>query len=79
MVNKLKLTKKIAGFVATYGSSVIVGTIIKNQVHPNKLYQKAAVAVGGFAIGALVTDAANRKMDEIFDDFVQTVHKFVNE
>lgn len=61
-------TKKIVGFVAQYGSGIVIGSTIKALVPTPRIDQKIAVAVASFMIGGVVAKAAKTYSDGIVDD-----------
>lgn len=68
-MNKLDLAKSAVSIVVGAGTSKIVGSIIKNNVSPEKLTDKVTIAAATFVVGAMVADATsmytNAKIDEL--------------
>jgi hypothetical protein len=68
-------TKKIAGFVAQYGSGVIVTSPIKAVVRTHRIDLKVGVIVAGICIGGVVGDAAAKSAGETVDDIYDFIAK----
>lgn len=65
------VVKTISRYTLMFGSSRIVGSVVKNNVPVNNLFQKITVGTTTFVIGGMLTDltaeSADRKIDILFD------------
>jgi hypothetical protein len=68
---KIEIAKKLVSTVVSYGSGIIVYSIIRNNL-PDDLppHKQAAVAVASFAVGGMVADAASTYTDKLIDETV---------
>lgn len=79
-MDKLDVTKKVVAWVATYGTGIIVKQIIANNLPLDlPVHKKIGTAVGGFVIGAMVSDAVEAKTDAMIDFIVEHYEKFKDE
>lgn len=66
-------TKAVAKFVVGFSTSFAVTALVKQNTHSDKTHQKVELALGGFALGWMVGDAAeawtDRKIDELWEMF----------
>lgn len=66
-MTKLDLAKMVTKFVVGSGTSIIVGSIIKNNVRPENAYQTVAVCAGSIALGSMVADLTSRYTEAKID------------
>lgn len=69
------LTKKIVGYVAQYGTGVIVYGIIRNNIDPQRIDQKISAEVAAFALAGAAGLAATKYMNRFIDDICDTVNE----
>lgn len=70
-MNKLDITKKVAGFVVGSGVAKIVNDIIANNITIEHAYQKVTVIAGAAVIGMMAKDATKAYTDTTIDECVQ--------
>lgn len=67
---KIKTTKFIARNIVATSVSFCVGAIIQQNVAVEKPADKAKLAIGSFAIGAMVADKSKEYVDNTVDELV---------
>lgn len=72
-MKKIEITKKVVRYIASYGSGIIVTSIINNNVRPQRIDQQVGVVVAGFAVGSAVGEVAGNQTDKIIDDLVEII------
>lgn len=73
-VNKIDIFKKVLGYGVTYGVGIIVYNIVKNHLPADlKIHKKIAVALGAWALGNIVQNAAEAYTNEFVDECVKHV------
>lgn len=72
-MKKIEITKKVVRYIASYGSGIIVTSIINNNVRPQRIDQQVGVVVAGFAVGSAVGEVAGNQTDKIIDDLVDLI------
>lgn len=73
-MNPLNLVKIVTGLVVGYGTSTLVGNVVKAST-PDTLHivKRVAVGIGGYFLGSLVaTKVTDHAIDEI-DDTVEKI------
>lgn len=78
-MNKLDIAKLAISAVVGAGTTKIVVAIIKNNVQPDKITEKVAVASAAFVLGSMAADASKQytdaKIDEIANWITETFKK----
>lgn len=78
-MTKLEIAKKAVSFTVGFGTSAIVGNIIKNNAAPGNLPEKVAMPIAAVALGMMMSEIAGKytdaKLDELADWWVQNVKK----
>lgn len=69
-MDKIDLAKQAVRLVTGLGANRIVGSIIANQTHAPRLYQKVAVVVAGAVMSSMVSDALGEHSDAKIDEAV---------
>jgi hypothetical protein len=71
-VDKIDVVKKVLGYGVTYGVGIIVYNIVKNHLPADlKIHKKIAVALGAWALGNIVQNAAEAYTNEFIDECVK--------
>lgn len=74
VINKIDVAKKILSYGVTYGVGIIVYSAIKNNLPADlKLHKKIAVALGSWALGSIIQNAAEAHTNKFIDDCVKSV------
>lgn len=74
VVNKIDVVKKVLGYGVTYGVGIIVYNIVKNHLPVDlKIHKKIAVALGAWALGNIVQNAAEAYTNEFVDECIKHV------
>jgi hypothetical protein len=68
-----EVAKKVTQFTASAGAIIIVDTIIKENVRPNRSFAKLAVPVAGWFLGGILIDAIKKQVAKEFDETKQLV------
>ena len=78
-MTKLDIAKKAVSYTVGFGTTAIVGSIIKNNSAPGNLPEKVAMPVAGFMIAMMVSDVTRRytdvKVDEIVNWYNENIKK----
>lgn len=69
-MNAIKVSKFLVAVVVGSGVTRIVNGIVRNNVNPVTLWQKATTLAGSIVIGGIVAGAAKNETDEIIDAIV---------
>jgi len=69
-MTKIELTKRLTSLIVGVGTGKIISSIIKNNVAPEKLTDKVAIACASYVLGAMVADAASNWTDAKIDEAV---------
>lgn len=67
-MNKLQLAKNVTSVIVGFGTTKIVGTIIRNNVAAESLTDKVTVTAGTYVLGAMVADLSKRYTDAKIDE-----------
>lgn len=78
---KTALTKFVVAKVASYGTGIIVSSIIANNVFVGELTlpKKVAVLVAGAMIASAIQGVVVQQSDNLIDSFVEAYAKFTDE
>lgn len=78
-MTKIEIAKKALSFTVGFGTTAIVGSIIKNNSAPSNNLDKVAMPVAGFMIAMMVSDVTRRytdhKVDEVVNWYNENVKK----
>jgi hypothetical protein len=69
-MTKIELAKAAVGFVVGAGTSKIAGSIIRNNVSPDKVTDQVAVVSATVVIGMMAADATRKYTDDKIDEAV---------
>ena len=67
-MDKLEITKKVAGFIVGTGTTKIVYAIIHNNIDPEKITDKVTVISASVVIGGMAKDATKSYTDAKIDE-----------
>lgn len=70
-LNKTEIAKKAAFVVVGFGTAHVVKAIIRNNVHPDSVTDKAAVVIGTYVLGAIAADASKEWTDTKIDELIE--------
>jgi hypothetical protein len=76
-MTKAEIAKAIAALIVGGTTATVVREIIKNNVDPQKVTDKAAVMIASYVIGAIAADAAKQWSDTKIDEVIAKWQKFV--
>jgi hypothetical protein len=76
-MTKTEFAKAFAAVVVGFGTSGLVKQIIKNNVNPDSVSDKAAVLIGSYVLGAMAADAAKDWTDARIDELIAQWTKLV--
>lgn len=76
MATKTGIAKTIAKFVVGISVGYTTGTVIKNNVDPEKRRHKAEAYVGGAVLGTMAAEAAENWTDRKIDSIVERWAEF---
>lgn len=79
MMTKTEFAKALAGLIVGGTTATVVREIIKNNVDPQKVSDKAAVLIASYVIGCIAADAAKGWTDAKIDSVIATWTKHVTE
>lgn len=78
-MTKIEIAKKAIGFTVGFGTTAIVGNIIKNNSHPGNLPEKVAMPVAGIMVAMMVSEITQRytdaKVDQVVNWYNENVKK----
>jgi hypothetical protein len=66
-MNNLDLAKHVASTVVAFGTSTIVGAVIRNNVQPATTFQKVSIPAASFVIGSIASDLTKNYTNEKID------------
>jgi hypothetical protein len=69
-VNKTQIIKGVAAVVVGWTTSATVKEIIKNNTDPDKVADKAAVAIASYVLGAIAADSSKNWTDAKIDELI---------
>lgn len=76
-MTKFDVAKKALSFTVGFGTSAIVGSVIKNNAAPSNTADAVSMPVAGFVIALMVSNATQKytdaKMDELRDWYLKNV------
>jgi hypothetical protein len=76
-MTKLDIAKKAISLTVGFGTSAIVGSVIKNNSAPENLPEKVAMPVAAFMLTMMVSDVTKRYTDAKVDEVVAWYHENV--
>lgn len=76
-MTKTEFAKAAAGVVVGFGTANLIKQIIKNNVNPDSVSDKAAVLIGSYVLGAIAADAAKEWTDAQIDSIIAQWTKLV--
>ena len=76
-MTKAEIAKAIAALIVGGTTATVVREIIKNNVDPQKVTDKAAVMIASYVIGAIAADAAKQWSDTKIDEAIAKWQKFI--
>ena len=78
-MTKLDIAKKAISLTVGFGTTAIVGSIIKNNSAPGNLPERVAMPVAGVVLAMMVSDVTRRytdvKIDEVVNWYNENVKK----
>lgn len=77
-MNKREVLKTAVSFVSSMAVGTLASMMIKNNVDPIKLSQKAAVAIGGFVLSDYISSKASDYMEGNIDKIFDTIDGLKN-
>jgi hypothetical protein len=69
-MTKLDIAKRAISFTVGFGTSAIIGSIIKNNSAPSNLPEKVAMPVAGVMLTMMVSDVTKKYTDAKVDEVV---------
>lgn len=76
-MTKTELAKKATSLVVGLGTAKVVKEIIKNNVSPENVTDKAAIVIASYVLGCIAADAASdwtdAKIDKLVDWWTKNV------
>lgn len=78
-MTKTQITKGVAAFVVGSTTAAVVREIIKNNVSPEKVADKAAIFIASYVLGAITADATKKWSDAKIDELIAWWMKNVTE
>lgn len=70
-INPLAITKGVVSFVVASGTSKIIGSIVRNNVSPEKVSETVAIYSATVVLGAMAADATKKYTDKTIDEIAQ--------
>lgn len=74
-MTKLDVAKRATSFVVGFGTSAIVGGIIRNNTAPSNTPEKVAMPVAAFVLAMMVSDVTKKYTDVKIDEMVAWYHE----
>ena len=75
-MTKTELAKAIVGIVIGSGTAKVVKEIIKNNVSPDSVTDKAAIMIASYVLGAIAADSSKGWTDAKIDKIIAEWTKF---
>lgn len=69
-MNNILIAKTAVRILASAGTGIIVGTVVKNNVTTTNIVSTIAVRTGAFALGGVAGDASAAYTDKLIDETV---------
>lgn len=74
-MTKIDLIKGLATFIVGSATATVVKEIVKNNVSPDKVTDKAACIIATYVLGAIAADASRQWTDTKIDELIEYVRK----
>lgn len=76
-MDKIAITKKIVNAAVGFSTSFVISNLVRQNVHADSKLKTIELEVGGFVLGYIVADHAQKyavaKVDEVVDWYNDTV------
>lgn len=70
------IIKKGIRFVGSFCVGTVVSLFLKQNVEPEKTYEKVAIGIGSFVIGDMVSSQAERYINDTIDRVYDTIDQY---
>lgn len=70
-MDKIAITKKAVSIVVGFTTAKVVKEIIRNNVAPDKVTDKVAIAIASYILGAIAATAASEWSDAKIDELIE--------
>lgn len=77
MITKTLIAKRAVTWIIGAATGNLIRQIIKNNVEPDSVTDKAAVVIGSYVLGAIAADAAKKWTDAEIDKLVEWYKELV--